>query len=496
VRTFSSHRVTPLLTLACGIACACTVPAAAQDGWTTHRDPSGYIVDVPPGWVLRYDALHHKVMLDGKDGARVVLRMVTAAQALDPDQGADVGQALAKDADPAVRWKEAEIVSDTISLVPSSEGTRYGKAFFTWNSTPKLSVGYLYAETGPHAVLTADRPAIKRIWTSYRIALPPAARAGAGDAAAPQLRYARFTEPVERMFTVDLPAAWARSGGIYRQSPLDIRPAFRAEIAGSAAIQSGDPAVPFFSVPTAASNMAGFPVGKWLPYPGMRLLVAPYADGPTFARQYAASHFGPICSGLQIADARPRPDASAQLNATYAQYGLPAEVSAGEVAFTCTADGTQMRGYVFAGTEIVRQPTNAIWYVPFLLSYVAKNELAAQAQAALQHAVATYQIDPVWARTNADTAKNISDITTRTGEQMFKITSDTFWNRAASEARTSAVRSNATRGVQTAVDPLTKTPMTIDNRYEYNWIDPSGHIVGSDVSASPGAQFRRLITGP
>ena len=259
------------------------------------------------------------------------------------------------------------------------------------------------------------------------------------------MRYTSFSEPTERMFTVELPAAWARTGGLYRQSALDVRPAFRAVIGGSA-IQSGDPAIPFFSVPNGLTSMGGLREGDWYtPGYGVRLMLRRFIEGTAFAQAYAVSHFGPGCSDLRTVEARPRPDAVAELNATYAQFGLPVQVSAGEVAFTCTFSGVPMRGYVFAGTQLVRQPTNAIWNVQFLLSYVATAELAARAHGALERAVATYRIDADWARQNAQTAKNISEITTRTGEQIKKIISDTYWNKAESESRVSAVRSNATR---------------------------------------------------
>ncbi|GAC1589177.1 MAG: hypothetical protein NVS3B28_15090 [Candidatus Velthaea sp.] len=496
MRLYSFGPLTGLVALAV-ITAGGPAPALAQGGWATHRDPSGYIVDVPPGWRLAYDGQHHKVTIEGMDGARVILRMITAPAALDPDDGADIGQTLAKDADPAVSWTEAEIASPRIAVVRSADGTRFGKAFFTWRSTPSLSVGYLYAQTGARSVLTADRSTIKRIFESYRIALPPPGGQSAEAAAAPPLHFASFTEPTERMFTVDLPTAWARTGGLYRQSALDIRPAFRAGIEGSLSIASGDPAIPFFTVPNGLTAMGGMHEGDWYtPGYGVRLMVRRFTDGTSFAQAYAASHFAPVCGDLHMADARARPDAVAELNATYARFGLPVQVSAGEVAFTCSSGGAPMRGYVFAGTQLVRQPTNAIWNVQFLLSYIAKSELSGQAHAALVRSVATYRVDPEWARRNGETVKNISEITTRTGEQMRKIIGDTYWSKAESESRISTLRSNATRGVQRALDPLTQTPMTIDNRYEYNWIDHNGKIVGSDVSASPGAEFRRLIDGP
>jgi hypothetical protein len=500
VRAFSSVRF-----LAAGVFASAALaagpgaPASAENGWATHRDPSGFIVDVPAGWALRYDAPHHKVTLAGADGARVTIRMVTAAQALDKDQAAAIGETLARDADPAVRWnvKDMWSTSPSIVSVKSFEGAHYGIAHFTWNSTPSMSVGYLYAETGPHAVLTADRPKVKRIWGSYRIALPPGPAGGAAAMApAPSVRYAQFTEPTEHAFTVELPAAWAKSGGIFRHSAIDTRASFRAEVPKSIAIQVGDPAISKFVVPNATYDRIGYREGSQMPLGSEVVRMSRYIEGAAFAQQYTTAHFGSWCTDLQIASVRGRPDAGSRLDAAFAQYGITIKTSTGEAAFTCSANGAPMRGYTFAATQLFQQQAGSLWIVAFLGSYVAKAELSAQAHEALRHAIATYRVDPNWERAQQNTTMNVSAITTKTWGEISQIISDTHWSKVESDSRISSLRANANRGVQTAYDPVTKTTMTIDNRYAYNWIDHSGNIVGSHVSAQPSPDFRRLIVGP
>lgn len=470
--------------------------ASAAATWSTHRDPAGYIVDVPPGWALQYDATHHKVSVDAGDGVRVVLRVVTANQALNADQGASVGQTLAGDADGAVQWAAGTLAGPTTAVIASRDGARVGRAFFTWASSPSLSVGYLYAESGARDALLRERPTIARVFQSFRLAAPPAGRPAAAGAVSP-LSYRTFVEPAERMYSVELPAQWSVQGGIYRQSALDFRPAFRAQRTG-AVIQSGDPSIPFFEVPNAMLQMGGYRAGSWYsPGYGVRLMVRPFVDGPSFARSYAQSHFAAACTNLQFAGARPRQDAVQQLNATYAQYGLPARVSAGEVAFTCASGGHQMQGYVFAATQVQMMGGSGIWNVQLLLSYLATPELSAQAHAALEHAVATYRVDPQWAARKAQTAKNISAITTQTGHEISQIISDTYWTN--SEKRTAAIEHydvTAVRGHQIVTDPADQTKFEIDDRYANNFMDNLGHIVGSDVSALPGPDFRRLIANP
>jgi hypothetical protein len=494
-------RTTPTIVLGALLAALCAGSAGAAPAWTTHRDPRGWIVEVPPGWSTRYDATHHKLELDAGDGARAVVRVVTADQALDQQAGLAVGAALAKDADGAVDWAPPQLASSAIAVMGAAPAPRTGKAFFTWQSAASRSVGYLYAASGSPDALAREHGAIARIFASFRVAPPPdGARASTGSVPAqPALRYTTFSDPQEHMFTVELPAAWSRTGGTYRHTSLDYRPAYLAGIEGKALIRSGDPRIPFFAVPNPMLAMGGLREGSWYQIPGVSLMVRRFVDGPSFAREYAQTGFGNVCTGVSIDQQRPRPDAVAHLNETYARFGegVRIQVTAGEVAFSCTSGGAPVHGYVFAATQLVSTSGPGLWSVPYLLAYVARPEYAAQAHDALDHAIATYRVDEVWAERNAQTARNVSEIARANGEAIAKIVSDTYWSNT--ERRTAAIESYdraAVRGHQIVYDPVTRTKMEIDDRYEYNFMDHSGRIAGSDVSALPSPEFRRLIANP
>ena len=511
-----SHRALFAAALGACVAAIAVPAAAAQDGWTTHRDPSGFIVDVPAGWSLQYDARSHRVSLrDGATGERVIMQMVTQARPLTKAEAAQTLVTLVENADSSVPWsvKLTQFVSPTIayaralnmlgSALPgapaASDATpgRAGTAYFTWHSTPSMSVGYLYASTTP--IGADDTKRVKRIWRSYRIALPSAAStastAGAVEAA-PQLRYSVFTEPTEKAWTVELPSTWAQSGGEFRRTEVDANPTYRAEIKNSVAIQVGDPGLWKFLIPNDLSNFGGFREGAKMPLNGETFILRRYIDGTDFAKLVAMERFGSFCSGLKFVDVRPRPDVAATFKGIYAAYHLPAQTNAGEVAFSCEANGFPMSGFVYAST--VRADFGKVegWWVDYLVSYLAKPGMVGQANAALAHAVATFQYDPDWARRSQKGAVDISAITTRTGHAISQIISDTYWNKSESQARISTLRSNATRGVRSAYDPVTKTTMTVDNRFESAGIDHFGNIVGSTVSAQPSSEFRRLILGP
>jgi hypothetical protein len=468
----------------------CVSAATAADGWTTRQDPHGFALDVPPGWALAYDAVHRAAQVSGSDGTRVVIRVVTTKAAVGQSDGAAEGAMLAKQTDAAVAWPAPHLVSPVIATFDATTGTgRSGKAYFTWVSSPAMSIGYLYEASGGPAAFANDRAIVTRVFSSYRI-LRAQPAAGASVAAA---QYQTFAEPQEHMYTVDLPAGWTRMGGAYRKSALDVRPAFRAAQSG-AMIASGDPNIPFFAIPNRMTAMGNLREGSWYDAgPGVRLMLRRYTDGTTFAQQYARANFGAPCANFQLANVRARQDAVAQLDALYARLGLSTQLTAGEAAFTCTRSGAAMQGYVFAATQQETTSGMGMWSVPVLLAYFATPERSASAHAALDRAVGTYHIDDAWAARNIQTAQKISEITTSTGHAISKIISDTYWSKTESENRTFEKLDDAARGVQNAIDPRTNEPIKIDDRYEYNFISPYGKILGSDVDALPGPQFQRIL---
>ncbi|HTW83263.1 MAG TPA: hypothetical protein VMD91_04225 [Candidatus Sulfotelmatobacter sp.] len=493
------HRlVRPLGTfLALVLTAGAPAPVRAADGWTTHRDPRGYVVDVPPGWNLQYDDHALRATLTAPDGTRAVIRALVRPGRLDGGAAA----ALAHDADAQVTWEAPRAAGSSIVTLTGG-GARGGKAFFTWANAPQLGVGWLYAETGTPMGLLRNRLQIGEVFLSYHVVPAPDSARGlppaAGTGASAQLRYATFRDPQESMFSVELPAQWRPAGGANRRAPVDIRPAFSATSPGKAVIESGDADIPYFELPNAGTQMAGMRAGSPYRTAGATLILEPFVEGATFARQYAQRHFGRVCGNLRIEQSRTRADAVAALNGTYAQYGLPVRVSAGEVAFSCTIGGVPARGYVFAGTQRTVMDGAGIWNVQYLLDYVAVQDLAPQAQAALQHAAATFRIDPAWANANNDTMTHISAITTQTGNQISKIISDTYWQNSATTFHAiEHYDEYAVRGQQDVVDPENpKTTITLDDRYEYNFLRGDGTIWGSDVPAQPGPEFRALIARP
>lgn len=140
---------------------------------------------------------------------------------------------------------------------------------------------------------------------------------------------------------------WKHSGGINRTSDVATSAAFRAEISGSIAALMGDPSIPVYHTPDRYTEIARLHEGSIYHYLNSTTTIGKYLDGTSFAQQYAMS-FGSWCHDVKIVNVQALPEAAAHLNALYAR--LNAQFDYGEANFTCTANGTSMRGYVFAGT--------------------------------------------------------------------------------------------------------------------------------------------------
>jgi hypothetical protein len=498
-----THRLPSLiLALACGAVFALangTPAAAADDGWTTLRDPRGFIVDVPRGWSLRYNDEGHRVtVVDPSASAGAVMAIVGTRTPLATDaQVARYFSSLLLEADDRLPGTSPLKVTNSVWHTSARSPERASEAYFTWNTAKSLSVGYLYGGwTSPGA----NASVVKKIWKSYRVAIPSTTAAGAAGADVQQLRFARIDEPIEHAFTVELPASWKSGAGINRTSDVATVASFWSEIPGSVRIQMGDPQIPVYRLPDWQTQFAKKHEGDVLQNLSSRVVIRHYIGGPAYARRYAMG-FGSWCKNVQIISAKEDPEWAAPLNAQ--RLNMPLHYDYGHVSFTCTLKGTPMRGQILMGTGISNAPGQgganngvSLWWVDRLLFWFAKPELAATAESALEHAWASYRVSPKWTADRDEATRRNIEITRQNLADTSKILSDMHANKVASDDRISTIRANANRGVRTAVDPATGQKFTVDNSYSNAWISSDGTIIGSNVSARPSAAVRQIIMSP
>lgn len=478
-----------ILATFCALVVTTLCGCSATPGWTLHRDPHGFIVSIPGGWSVTYNTSNKAAIITGA-GTHLVIRPAFAQQTVNAAQAQAIAQALAKNSAPSIGWNQARIVGNGVDSVTGSGGSRRGMAFMGWHTSQSGTVFYLYEADAPSASLQSRSHIIGAVFASFRLALPPRS---IGNTPA-RLQYSTYREPNEGAFTVALPTGWKTSMSLNRVSQLDVRPSWYAISSDGTGIASGDPSLPMFSVPSGYTRMAGIGIGRrYSPGPGVSMIVEPYMRGLAFAQYYAQTKFGASCTGVRIDSAQERGDAAAAMNASFRAYGLPVQLSAGDVHFSCTRHGQAMRGYVFAGTQYYSAGTNAIWNVAYLLAYLAPTSHENEAAIALRHAAATYRTDDAWAARAGQAALATSRAMEQSQQQIGALIAQRSQNSDTEFNAIDNYDQKAVRGEQTVTDPVLGQTFSIDDRYEYNWIDHDGNIVGSDTSASPGMDWRQLI---
>jgi hypothetical protein len=474
--------------------CLLTGAASCGWGWSIHRDPAGFTADLPAGWTAQTDKASGRIDLTGREG-RISILPVFSRSPLTKSQAKTtlLQSACAQWRD--VQWfGNVQAAGDSALRMGGLGSREKASASFVWISTSAGTAGYLYRVSTLKAAGNESQAVLARILSSFRLT----GGGGQGGAPAPVTSYSRWTDPREHAFTIETPAGWKVEGGLMRLSPLDPRGVWMtASPDGSVRVMGGDAQVPVHIIPNQTLAFSGFREGSWYsPGYGARMLVRRFVDGASFAREYVAQRIGPSCGNLSFTESRNRPDVVGALNRIYAQFGVQAQLSAGEVSFTCTQNGRLMTGYYFAGTRFTGMQGNGIWNAENLIGFVAAEGQAQTAQQVMVHILATAQLDPAWASRQQGMTKTVSDVITRTQAQMSHLLNDSYWTRHQNDSEVSRRRSNATMSVVDTVDPETGRQFRVESGSDYYWIDNAGHIAGTQTDTAPNVDFRQLAALP
>jgi hypothetical protein len=466
---------------------------ASDAALTTYQDDRGFTVSHPPDWRVdaRDDGL---IAVESPDSAEFVLVqpfLLTKAEA--PD---------------AWLRRIAEIIPDRFagatvenaSLAPGSSTDALARLSFlrggrAYRGSALCSIadksGMLYAIAAPADRYDDRRQALVAVLQSVRFVEPKRAAAGA-----PAMAFDKWTDPVERAYSADVPRGWSTDGGTVRHAAVDVRSSIRsASPDGRAWIFTGDTDLPTFIPPSQMLAAAGLYEGGWYsPGYNVNMLIRRYETGQQFARSYVTSTLQRRCGSPRITATRDRPDASNRLNAFYAQGGLAnMQLSTGEVAFTCLdSGGGERRGYVFAGTLATMAGMGSIWNVQYLSGFVAAPDATATAEAALGRLLATFALNPEWARMQQNVTAATSEIVSRTHEAISGIIRDTYEQRWATLDETSRHWSNMTLGLTDVRDPETGASYKVAAGHNYYWRKGDA-VVGTTIHERPDIDFSPLV---
>jgi len=350
--------------------------------------------------------------------------------------------------------------------------------------------------------------------TAPRAASIAAPAAMPAPASALPIRWVTFTDPIEHVFTIQVPAGWRVAGATRRMSTVEIRSGVEAQSPdGSIKLFYGDLNIPIFTVPSQMLAMGGLRQGMvYNAGYGQQLLIMPYMDGENFAARWGQTRVSRDCFGVSLVNAQPRPDASRGIDAAYMALGVRTSIQAGEANFACTTGDRRADGYVFAGTELVQAGASALWDVKSLAGFVATADRAAEASSLLSHMVASFAVDPNWAAQQAQTSAQTNRLVEQTNQivsnaiiQNGKTLSETSdiivkGGEERSKAQFNAVENydeKAVRGSSSYVNPQTGASYdNLDNSKAHQYVGPSGQPFGTDSENSPGPGVTELQRVP
>lgn len=326
----------------------------------------------------------------------------------------------------------------------------------------------LYLAAAPANRFAERLPELVRVLQSFSFRSP--------SRTTPLLRYAALTEPQERAYSLQFPAGWNHSLGVYREGALP--PRFESSaVAPDRAVTLflGDRSHGVFTVP---SPSLPFREGSIYDPSGIHpMRVLRYLPGEQFAQYWLPTRL----NGARVVGMRSRPDWASQLAAVRYRYGnaMNAQVHAGELTF----DYQGQRGTAMVATEFYRTgPDGAQWTVCFFAGYMAASGREEEAVAALTHAVATTQINLNWLRmekafARLDHARAVETIAST--NQLFR---QTFAERVASSDRNARAHGDLLAGAYRVLDPQTNEYTTVQAGSNFYYrVNGTNAVVGSNA---------------
>ncbi|MBU1694765.1 MAG: hypothetical protein KJ726_04790 [Verrucomicrobia bacterium] len=484
----------------CGRADEVSGVPAKPRGWTEHKDPQGFSVQVPREWSVTPDARSGRVTIAGPGEEQVLIWPVFIPGAMPSQAAGAVLTHLAGRVMPATRWDVPQPMGSSAVRATGQAAGQSAVAAFVWVVSPRGTAGCLYTSAAPSERFRESEDTFAQILASFRATGAPVQET---EDRKPGVKYVRWADPREQAFSLEIPQGWNIEGGLYRAASVDTRIGFvLTSPDGDIRLTGGDWELPTFTEPNQMLMMTGFREGSWYsPGYGVNFLVRRYVPGTAFAQEYVASKITRGGSDLRFTESRDRPDAVEtfnQINAQYGQLGMSIFFTAGEVFFTFRQNGRDLEGYYFAATRRIQPPgmPSGLWNAEYLFGCIAPPTKKALAEEVLAHMVKTFELNPQWLAMQQGIAANTSKIVSRTHEEISGIIQSTYENRQRSQDEISRRRSNVTLGVEDVIDPVTGRELKIESGSNYYWIDHRGTIVGTDTHTLPGLDFREMIRLP
>jgi hypothetical protein len=482
---------------------ACT--AVNAQGWTTHQDPAGFALDVPGSWRVGGEA--GRITAAGPDGERVTIHPLRVEGRLDPERARGVLLSLSAQLGPGQRWDMPrggwQFGANGVRAVGADESRVRETTALWWVNTEQGATAFFYAVAAPPARFAASEAVFAHVLSSFRVLHNGGGGGRGGDGrggGGPSdplagLQFGRWVEPTETAYSAEVPVGWHVSGGIRRigVGTGRVSETVAQSPDGQVLVRSGDVSLPHqFIEPNLTLATNGQHEGRWAS--GGAYFVQRFIPAVPFAANYVQQNWARNCGNLRWLRQTDRADYVHRL----ASQGLLLErnhYTAGEVIFTCQANGRPYVGYLFVETTVNANPGVAnLWNVSKLEGFVAPAERATQADAVLHRMLDTTTVNPQWWYAQAGADARIMENHRRYREFSSNLHQQTQAARRASWDIIAERRGDLLQNMTRVVDPQTGQAYKVESGSNYYWIDPARDVIaGTNISYKPSWDFRQMI---
>jgi hypothetical protein len=446
---------------------------------------------MPEGWLTSAKAGIINVF--GTDSELVTISPIKIEAQLDAKFAWSVLTNLSREFWPHQKWEIPQrgwqFSSNGVRTVGSDESVVRQTNALWWANTSQGANGFFYGVTAPPARFQSLEPVFTRILQSFRVThVEPSASSHtlAG------MQFERWVDPTEMAFSVEVPAGWRVMGGIKRggfvtksefiiQSPDD-----------QVLVRSGDVNLLGDFVEPSMNLMSS---GLWEGMMTGGLLIKSYQTGLNFAAEYVQQTVARNGQNLQLLKSTDRRDYVSSLG-WYAQMLGWVQHTAGDVTYSCQFGNQQTYViYQFADTTVTHfTDAGTLWNLNTLTGFVAPADRASLADAVLQHAINTFQMNPQWMQRQSQTNRSMAENNRRYQEYVSNLWQQTRGERWASWARISEKRGDALRGQTQVFDPDTRQAYKVESGSSYYWIDPVRNVIaGTEIPCAPTWDFRAML---
>jgi len=322
--------------------------------------------------------------------------------------------------------------------------------------------------------------------------VPDAAGITAGASRSPSASapsWTTFQDPVEHAFSLQVPAGWKITGGLYRFGPLDPRAMVdMVSPNGKTDIRFGDYHVPPYATLSVTMRQLGWREGRpYSPRNMAQQIIANYRPGWVFADLYGQGRFSSRCTRLNLKSMR-------KANPVH-ESGPHMTTTAGEVVYACDSPSGPQVAYVFAETQLTEMQGIGNWGVPWLYSFIAPTDQADEAMKTTLRALASLEVNPQWEYRQLQIDGQANQVIMQDFQRNMAAIHADYERRSAALESQSESWDRIIRGVDLTTDPVDgKQREVAMGTGGSHWINGVGDIITSPTQ--PGANFRKLNTVP